>query len=439
MNGDRASPVGGRRGAVLLDARPAAARRTDTPDDWQPDEDDRDPVADLIAELLGTDELENIPTLEPLIDDVLFRDSVARMWGESGAFKSFMAVDFAASVGTGMDWHGKSVHQGLVIYLVAEGGAGIRKRVRAWEQHHGRKMTGVKFLPRPVQVRSPEWAVLIEVCRRLNPVLVVVDTQARVTVGVEENSATEMGVVLHLVDQLRTAGQACVLLVHHSGLSGERGRGSTAIKGGMQTELGVSRSGKTLANIRVTLKTTKQKDDEELEDLVFALERIELKGEAKPDGTPVSSIVLVPAPGFGVIPGSVEDAIAKLDAAGIPASLGRDNTRLEASKKGVVLPGNDILAAAVRRRKERQKTVLEAQDRSTFQTCPGDQDSLGIFADQTCPGQVEDSTGQAESGPVLVPPALRAGQVGQPGPGGCPDCGWPIDSQAHEDQCGEAS
>ncbi len=254
---------------------------------------DEDPVEALLAELLDTSDLDNIPALEPLIADVLFVDTVARVYGESGAFKSFMVLDFAACVGTGKDWHGRAARQGTVVYLVAEGVKGIRKRVRAWEQHYGRKMTGVKFLPRPVQVKSPEWRVLIEACRRLKPSLVIVDTQARVTVGVEENSATEMGVILHQVEQLRGACEACVLLVHHSGIAGDRGRGSTSIKGGMQTELGVSRKGKG-RDIRVTLSTGKQKDDEELDDLVFALKVVELDGEAKEDGSPVTSVVLLP-------------------------------------------------------------------------------------------------------------------------------------------------
>lgn len=256
--------------------------------------DDQDPVDALIAELLDTDDLDHIPTLEPIIDDVLYRDTLARMNGESGSFKSFVSLDFAGCVGTGMDWHGRKVQQGLVVYVVAEGLKGVRKRVRAWEQHHDRKMTGVKFLPRPVQVKSPEWAVLTEACRQLDPALIIVDTQARVTVGVEENSATEMGQIVDRIEALRASCAACVLLVHHSGVSGERGRGSTSVKGAMQTELSVCRKGKG-RDTRVTLKTGKQKDDEELSDLVFAPHIVELNGEADWVGQPITSVVLVPA------------------------------------------------------------------------------------------------------------------------------------------------
>lgn len=264
-----------------------------TPEDTN-DADTEDLVQRLIAELLDTTDLDNIPALEPIIEDILFRDTLARIYGESGTFKSFVALDFAGCVGAGKDWHGQDVRQGTVVYIVAEGVRGVRKRVRAWEQHYGCKMTGVKFLPRPIQVKSSEWSVLIEACRRMRPALIVVDTQARVTVGIEENSATEMGVILQLVEALRASCEACVLLVHHSGVNGDRGRGSTSVKGAMQTELSVSRIGRGNAT-RITLKTGKQKDDEELGDITFAPRVVDVKGEAREDGRPVTSVVLVPA------------------------------------------------------------------------------------------------------------------------------------------------
>jgi len=260
----------------------------------EPDALDR-AVAALEAELLDSDGLDAIPELQPLIDGYLYRNSMARVIGPSGSMKSFVMLDFAGHIGGGHPWHGHRTKQGLVIYLVAEGGGGVRKRVRAWEQYYGRKMTGVKFLPRPVQAADlGEWAVLIEVCKRLRPVLVIFDTQARITVGVEENSAKEMGLIVHRLEALREACGACVALVHHQGLNGEHGRGSTSVKGALQTELRVAKKGKGAAQTRITVASDKQKDDEELGDMVFAVEVVKLAGEAREDGSPVTSVVLVP-------------------------------------------------------------------------------------------------------------------------------------------------
>ncbi len=313
-------------------------------------------VNGMLAEMLDTGDLDSIPPLEPVVADMLFRATLARIYGPSGTFKSFMTLDIAACVATGAPWHGQATHAGPVVYLVAEGLRGIRKRVRAWEQHHGRKMTGVKFLPRPVQAMDPEWAVLVEVCRRLAPALVVVDTQARVTVGVEENSNTEMGRVVHHMEQLRAASGACLLLVHHTGHDEGRSRGATAVKGALQTELGVTRKDAPGTGPVITLKTGKQKDDAELDDMEFGIHTVALDGEATEDGSPATSVVLVRLDPVGQAQartgyqGRVQEIAAALDAAGVPTAAGRDRLRNECSRLGIRAE-NKVLADVARHRK----------------------------------------------------------------------------------------
>lgn len=225
-----------------------------------------DAVDALIAELLDTDGLDSIPPPKPLIQDFLVLDSLASIVGKSGKGKSFVSIDMACHIGTGMPWHGHDTAKGGVVYLVAEGVRGIKRRVRAWEERQGCKATGVRFLPRPIQTTGPEWPILIEACRRIEPVFIVIDTQARVTVGLEENSAKDMGEFIHRAEALRSATGACVALVHHTGHQGDEGRGSTAVKGALQTQLNVSK----VDNL-VTVSTLKQKDEEEAPPLVLNL------------------------------------------------------------------------------------------------------------------------------------------------------------------------
>lgn len=315
-------------------------------------------VASMEAELLDSAALDHIEPLEPVIADVLYKDTLARVYGASGTFKSFMTLDFAGCIGTGVPWAGQEVTQGSVIYLVAEGMRGIRKRVRAWEQHHDRKMTGVRFLPRPVQAMDLEWLVLVELCRRFKPALVVIDTQARVTVGIEENSNTEMGRVVQRMEQLRAASEACVLLVHHTGHDGDRGRGATAVKGALQTELGVERKGKGLLDTTITLKTGKQKDDEELGDITFGLHQVALRKEFKDDGQPVTSIVLVPLDPVAQPQartgqqGRVEEIAAALDAVNVPLEWGRERVRRRATSLGIQAE-NKLLSEVIEYRRNR--------------------------------------------------------------------------------------
>lgn len=223
-------------------------------------------AAELEALMLDSRALAHLPRLKPLVDGWLMRNTLARVNGPSGHGKSFVMIDLAGSVATGVDWHGHAVSQGDVWYMVAEGAEGVEPRVRAWEKLHGRDMTGVRFLPLPVQIGGPQWDALEFLAARDRPAMIIGDTQARLTVGIDENSATEMGVMVDALDRLRVASGACVLLVHHKGVAGDHGRGSSAVRGALQTELSVTKNGSV-----VTIHVDKQKDHEQLPDMDLVL------------------------------------------------------------------------------------------------------------------------------------------------------------------------
>lgn len=199
--------------------------------------------------------LDNIPEPDPLVDDILYRDSTAWLIGPPGNGKSFLALDIAGCVAAGNRWQGHATSKGTVLYLVAEGLSGMRGRVRAWESSAGHTMTDVAFLPIAVQAAQPgPWRAFCSLAAELGPALVVVDTQARVTVGIEENSAKDMGEFVHAVEQLRQATGACVLVVHHTGKSGQL-RGSTALEGAATTIIHTEKD-----DDLITVECRKQKD-----------------------------------------------------------------------------------------------------------------------------------------------------------------------------------
>ena len=96
---------------------------------------------------------------------------------------------------------------------------------------------------------------MIQVAQDLEPVLIVIDTQARVTVGADENSALDMGELVAAADRLRQATGACVLFVHHEARAGENMRGSTALEGAAATIVRVTKDGPHLR-----AENIKQKD-----------------------------------------------------------------------------------------------------------------------------------------------------------------------------------
>lgn len=261
-----------------------------------------DEVDALLAEMLSLDQVAKRPPPQPLIKELLNLDSAAWLIGAPGSRKSFVALDMAMHVAAGKPWQGLKTTQARVLIVAAEGAGGMGKRVRAYEKAHGGLPDGVYVLPRPVQsADGKKWAVLVEAARRLLngpdgqslPCLIVMDTQARVTVGLEENNATDMGYYIAAVEALRQATGACVLTVHHTGRKGGDARGSSAIDGAQDTELKVVKDetapGGTL---RGQLLVEKQKDIDERAPMTLVFTRV-VVGQDE-DGEDVTSLVLEP-------------------------------------------------------------------------------------------------------------------------------------------------
>lgn len=212
-------------------------------------------VAQLRAALLDSAALDRVRPPAPVIDGFLYADTLAWLHGKPGHGKSFLALDWAGCVAAGLPWQQHETTQGPVLYLAAEGLHSIPPRVRAWEDR-ARTVMGALFLPVAVQLLDPaDREALAELAAGLRPVLVVIDTQARVTVGFDENSARDMGLFVAAADRVRAATGACVLVVHHEPRNGDNMRGSTCLEGAAASILRAVKDG-TL----VTVTTVKQKD-----------------------------------------------------------------------------------------------------------------------------------------------------------------------------------
>lgn len=215
------------------------------------------------SQIIDLDDLEDP---EPIIDGFLYRDSLVRTFGPPKSLKSFVTLDMAASISLGIPWQGRPTTQTTVLYVVAEGARGVKKRRRAWNEHHGTEMK-VIFFPKPVQIGDQKQMFdLIAFCHARQVGYVVFDTQARCTVGVEENDNTEMGEIVGALDILKQQTGACVHLVHHSGAGdAKRARGATAFDGAVDAEFYTIRD--TKDNGVVTFVSKFQKDVAEADDV----------------------------------------------------------------------------------------------------------------------------------------------------------------------------
>lgn len=199
-----------------------------------------DAAAAFEADIIDLDDLEDP---EPLIEGFLHRDTLVRTFGPPKSLKSFVTLDMAACVSLGIEWQGHRTVQTTVLYVVAEGARGVKKRRNAWNQHHQTEMK-VIFYPKAVQISDQESMFrLISFCRVKQIGYVIFDTQARCTVGVDENDNTENGEIVAALDILKQETGACVHLVHHSvGSNDKKARGATAWDGAVDAEFYTKRS-----------------------------------------------------------------------------------------------------------------------------------------------------------------------------------------------------
>lgn len=188
------------------------------------------------------DELIALAPTTWLVDDVLPADALGALVGPSGKGKTFLTLDLSCSLATGRRWLGHETHcaGAPVLYIAAEGTAGLRARIAAWTAEYGTPDGGlpVYFICETVNFMTPEdvdHVVRAMTALPASPSLVIVDTLHRAMPGGDENSAKDVGLVITHADRIRRAAGCTVLIVHHSKKDMDIERGSTALRAACDT------------------------------------------------------------------------------------------------------------------------------------------------------------------------------------------------------------
>ncbi|MDT0140200.1 AAA family ATPase [Acidovorax sp. PRC11] len=198
-------------------------------------------------QVISVPQLLERPRASWLIRNVLPRDGVAMIYGESGSGKSFFVLDMVAAVARGIEWRGHKVEASRpVVYVCAEGEADFRDRVQAYCEFNGLGDFPIGVVPdAPNLLLREDVKDLIAAIRAFGPTaVIVVDTLAQTTPGANENSGEDMGRALAHCKALHRATGALVLLVHHSGKDTSRGaRGWSGLRAAVDAEIEVERFG----------------------------------------------------------------------------------------------------------------------------------------------------------------------------------------------------
>ncbi|MEH3037869.1 MAG: AAA family ATPase [Sphingomonas adhaesiva] len=234
-----------------------------------------------------------------LIKRLLPASGLALIYGHPGSGKSFLALDFAFHVALGWEWRGRRVRRGLVVYVGAEGLAGLKNRMVAFRHHHqiaADTPVPLALVPSAIdlQAANADTPRLIELIRQAadesgyDPALIVVDTLSK-TFGAGKENTDDMATYVANCGKVAEAFACCVLPVHHRPKDSDNAepRGHGSLKGGVDTVILVEAGRVRKATV------TKQKDGPEGVTELFGLLPIYL-GEDE-DGEDVTSCIVQPA------------------------------------------------------------------------------------------------------------------------------------------------
>ena len=235
------------------------------------------------------------------VQGVLTEGGASMVYGESNAGKTFWATNLSLHVAAGMEWCGRRVEQGGVVYAVLEGGIGFRNRVHVWKVHHGMEDARIPFasIPAGLNLLNPEADTpkLILAIRKAAeafgmPVkLIVIDTLARAFAGGNENASEDMGALVRNMDQIREATGANVLFIHHSGKDQAKGaRGHSSLRAAIDTEIEVTAPKDGQPHMATIVK---QREMPKGAEFPFSLDVVALGTNRH--GEAVTSCVVVPA------------------------------------------------------------------------------------------------------------------------------------------------
>ncbi len=177
-------------------------------------------------------DLREMKPVDWLIEQHLTERGVLTLFGQSGSYKSFVAIDMALSVAHGVPFLGQHpTKKGKVAYLCSEGFPLLNKRCRAWYEARGLD-DAEDFAAFDCAVNLADQRQRAELWESFErglgqrPDLVVIDTLSKNYGGLNTNDGDSMQSWYDAVLSWRVS---CVV-VHHAGWSSDRERGSSNVR-----------------------------------------------------------------------------------------------------------------------------------------------------------------------------------------------------------------
>ena len=206
------------------------------------------------------------------------------IYGASGSGKTFFAIERAM----------RQVALGRrVLYIPTEDVQGLRYRLAAWRLAHPDAGGRLSFLEMPEGLDLQDYNQVAELIEAVTPYEydhIILDTLREAHSG-DENSSQDTRRINRAIQRLVVTG-AAVDVVHHTGVNGERPRGSTALFGNADAVIKVEGDD---GLVRVSFDKLRNAPPRDA--LAFGMVQQDT-GLTDTDGEPVVSVVLRPAGQF---------------------------------------------------------------------------------------------------------------------------------------------
>lgn len=208
-----------------------------------------------------------------LIPNMIPATGIGMLYGASGSYKSFLALDMGLCLAFGIpgQWGAPPVKND-VLFLAGEGSvATAKKRWPAWmewqeiEFRNDHRMIVKDRVPFFTDTEGWEHVKADLADLKAKPALIVIDTMARLSTGMDENSSKDATLITNFMEQLARYYECFVLGIHHEGKDSSKGaRGSSAFYANMDAVISTKlRQGGTELRVR------KQKDADVSDDLSY--------------------------------------------------------------------------------------------------------------------------------------------------------------------------
>lgn len=222
------------------------------------------------------------------IKGVLPEEGLIEFFGASGSYKSFIVLDMCYAIALNKEWQECEVNGGTVVYIAGEGKSGLGRRLKALELNYGQAIDNFYVLPMPTNLADKKEMELLskEIAEIGKAKMILFDTLHRNSAGTDENSASDFAVILQNIDSYIKPLCDVVGWVHHTGLDGTRGRGTTARYASLDTQILVKKKD----GLECVLTCEKQKEAEPFEPLGFKMNNIDT-GLIDEDLRPITSLV----------------------------------------------------------------------------------------------------------------------------------------------------